>query len=147
MPPAMPAPSTSPVDQINRTTVKELRIAWRQAAVPGELAKFGAGVRTVNFENTPIMVNGLLYIGTGLGTVAALDPKTGAVRWLEETPDGPKEGQTSLGSGGRGVAYWTDGREQRIVSVRGKSLVALDAKTGKRVASFGTSGAVDLTKG
>lgn len=76
----------SPLDQIDRTTVKDLRMAWRQSAVPGELVKFGAGVRTVNFENTPIMVDGVLYIGTGLGTVAALDPKTGAVKWLEGAP-------------------------------------------------------------
>lgn len=137
----------SPTDQINATTVRDLRIAWRQPAVPAALATFAAGVKTVNFENTPIMVGGTLYIGTGLGTVAALDPKNGAVKWLEETPEGPRDGQTSLGSGGRGVAYWTDGRRPRIVSVRGKWLSALDADTGRRITSFGTAGRVDLTQG
>jgi len=139
----------SALDQINRDNVKDLRIAWRQSAVPGDLARLGANVKTVNFENTPLMVDGQLYVGTGLGTVAALDPKTGKVVWLEETPEPVKiDAQTStLGSGSRGVAYWTDGRERRIVFVRGRSLVALDARTGKRDVGFGRAGAVDLGEG
>ncbi len=139
----------SGLDQIRPDNVQNLRIAWRQSAVPGELAARGAGVRTVNFENTPLMVDGLLYVGSGLGTVVALDPKSGKVVWHEETPEPlGKESQTSaLGSGSRGVAYWTDGRNGRIVSIRGRILVALDAKTGRRLAGFGTGGAVDLAQG
>src|SRR5258708_39162429 len=60
----------STLDQINRDNVKALRIAWRQSALPRDLARFGGKVKTVNFENTPLMVNGLLYLGTALGTVA-----------------------------------------------------------------------------
>src|SRR5229473_3371517 len=137
----------SALDQINRDTIKNLRIAWRQSATPGELARFAAGVKTSNFENTPLMVDGLLYIGTGLGTVAALDPKSGKVVWLEETGEKLESQTSQLGSGSRGVAYWTDGRDRRIVSVRGRLLVALDAKTGKRVPGFGMGGAIDLTQG
>ena len=104
-------------------------------------------MKTVNFENTPLMVDGLLYLGTGLGTVAALDPKSGSVVWLEETPEKLESNTSRLGSGSRGVAYWTDGRNGRIVTVRGRWLVALDAKTGKRSPGFGTAGAVDLAQG
>jgi quinoprotein glucose dehydrogenase len=139
----------STLDQINRDNVKDLRIAWRQSALPGDLARFGSKVRTVNFENTPLMVNGLLYLGTALGTVAALDPKTGRVVWLEEMLEPPvlDAPSSSLGSGARSVTYWSDGADRRILVVRGRLLVALDAATGKRVHGFGNAGAIDLTQG
>jgi quinoprotein glucose dehydrogenase len=139
----------SRLDQINRNNVKDLRIAWRQSALPGDLARLGDKVRTVNFENTPLMVNGLLYVGTALGTVAALDPKSGQVVWLEEAiePLNLNAPSSSLGSGARGVTYWSDGKERRILAVRSRLLVALDAATGKRVQGFGNAGAVDLTQG
>ena len=138
----------SPLDQINKDTVKNLRIAWRQSAVPGELATLGAKVRPANFENTPVMIGGLLYLGTALGTVAALDPATGKVVWLEELPpDAALTPTSALGAGARGVAHWSDGGAGRILSLRGRWLVALDAKTGKRIAQFGDGGQVDLATG
>src|SRR5215471_5367234 len=70
----------SPLDQINKDTVKNLRIAWRQPGVPVELAGAFPGARTsTNYEHTPLMVDGLLYMSTGVGTVAALDARTGKV--------------------------------------------------------------------
>jgi len=138
----------SPLDQINKDTVKNLRIAWRQPGVPMELASAFPGARSsTNYEHTPLMVDGLLYMSTGVGTVAALDARSGKVVWFD-VPPAPPGGQPPARSGStRGVAYWTDGRDARIIHTRGPFLIALNAKTGKRYTDFGDDGQVDLTKG
>ena len=75
----------------------------------------------------------------------ALDAVTGAQRWVHREDEGPRGAAAPRLLSGRGLAYWTDGREERILYVTpGYQLIALDAKTGDRIASFGTDGAVDL---
>src|SRR6266849_2358646 len=70
----------SPVDQINKDTVKNLRIVWRQSIIPTELREGRSDVAVPNVsQNTPLMVGGLLYVSTALGTVAALNPENGNV--------------------------------------------------------------------
>jgi outer membrane protein assembly factor BamB len=82
------------------------------------------------------MVDGLLYISTGLGTAAALDPTTGRVAWFDlppgqTSPAGePPIGRDELVSGGgaakRGLAYWTDGSDARVFAITASQLVALN---------------------
>src|SRR5262245_66257822 len=78
----------SPLDQINKNNVKNLRIAWRQSVTPMEVR---GGLRSVrvptNFEATPLMVGGLLYTTTGVDSVVALDPTTGKVLWSALPPE------------------------------------------------------------
>lgn len=70
----------SPLDQINRDNVRRLRIAWRQSAIPAELRAGRPNVSVPsNYEHTPLMAGGLLYMSTAPGLVAALDPVTGQV--------------------------------------------------------------------
>src|SRR6185503_10251891 len=70
----------SPLDQINRKTVSQLRIAWRQSATPMAVREGRPAPPPLpNYQNTPVMVGNLLYISTGYGTVAALDAATGNV--------------------------------------------------------------------
>ena len=132
----------SPLDQINKDTVKGLRIAWRQSALPLPVQKVrpDAGAPRA-YQHTPLKVGGLLYMSTSLGTVAALDPTSGEVVWFDPPP------QKDAGSASRGLAYWTDGKDERIIAISGRFLVALNAKTGQRYADFGTDGAVDLSAG
>jgi quinoprotein glucose dehydrogenase len=136
----------SPLDQINKNTVGRLEIAWRQPGVPAELKAIWPDANAPgNWQNTPIMVDGLLYMSSGVGTVVALDAATGKVVWFDVPPheDGkapPRGGST------RGVAYWANGNDSRIFAMNGANLIALNAKTGKRYADWGTSGAIDLTK-
>ena len=138
----------SPLDQINANTVQRLQIAWRQSGTPDAVT---AGLASVfpppgNYQHTPLMVGGLLYMSTGLGTVAALDPATGSVVWFDPPPvegDGLRRGLAA----NRGLAYWTDGTDERIITLVGQYLVALNAKTGKRYADFGVNGEVDLRQG
>jgi quinoprotein glucose dehydrogenase len=137
----------SPLDQINAETVKNLRIAWRRSAVPEELREaFPKAQAPTNYEHTPLMVDGLLYMSTATGMVAALDPTTGRSVWHDRPPAQPG-GAPARGGATRGIAYWTDGKDARIIANVGSSLVALNAKTGQRYPGFGTDGQVDLTQG
>ena len=131
----------SPLDQINKENARNLRIAWR-------FKTDNLGVRPdYNMQSTPLMVNGVMYTQAGVRrNVVALDPATGEQLWMWRMDEG-KRGQVAprLGAG-RGVAYWTDGKgDERILTVTpGYHLVALNAKTGVPVPSFGKNGVVDL---
>lgn len=132
----------APLDQINKSTVKNLRIAWRQSATPQEMRQAGRDPFVpVNYAHTPLMVGGLLYMNTGPGSVAALDPSTGKVVWFDQPAD-PEE----RGTPNHGLASWTDGNDQRIFTIVGPYLVALHAKTGKRYPGFGEGGRIHLAK-
>ena len=75
----------------------------------------------------------------------ALDAGTGELLWTHSENEGPRGAAAPRQLSGRGLAYWTDGREQRILYVTpGYRLIALDAKTGTKVPGFGNDGAVDL---
>src|SRR4029434_2794103 len=77
--------------------------------------------------------------------VVALNAATGELKWIHSEDEG-KRGETAPRQlSGRGLSYWTDGREERILYVTpGYRLIALDAKTGALVRTFGKDGAVDL---
>ena len=149
----------SPLDQINKDTVKNLKVVWRQSLTPDAVKEGREGVPPppANNETTPLMVGGLVYFSTGIGGVAALDAATGKVVWHVDSSVfnapatavlDPDSGRALAGSATRGVAYWTDGRDERILAlIGGRYLTALNAKTGKRYANFGESGEVDLRKG
>ena len=109
-----------------------------------------------NNETTPLMIGGLVYFSTGIGGVAALDAATGKVVWHVDSlgSTAAVNGTARDDDGGlvggatRGISYWTDGREERIIALlSSRYLVALNPKTGERVRDFGEDGAVDLRKG
>jgi len=136
----------SPLDQINKDTVGKLQIAWRQSGVPEELKAAYPGANAPgNWQNTPLMVDGLLYMSSGVGTVVALDAATGKVVWFDVPPSVDGKGPARGGSS-RSVAYWANGNDSRIFTMSGANLIALNAKTGKRYPDWGTNGAIDLTK-
>ena len=134
----------SPLDQIDADTVGRLRIAWRQSGIPAEVRPDGVEVDApFNYQHTPLAVGDLLYMSTGLGTVAALDPATGEVVWFD-VPPARGEGEPARSSASRGVAYWESGGEARIIAVSAPYRVALDPLTGRRLEDFGDGGEVDL---
>jgi quinoprotein glucose dehydrogenase len=138
----------SPLSGITRDNVKDLRIAWRWASVDRRLQTADPVLRRTRQQDTPIVANGRLYTVTGLGQVAALDPGTGQTLWVYD-PESYKAGRPN--NGGflqRGVAYWTDGRVERILTgTHDAYLISLDAQTGKPDPAFGEAGRVDLTVG
>ncbi len=130
----------SPLDQINADNFYKLEVAWRfKTDSLGPRPEF-------QFESTPLMAKGKLYSTAGSRrTVVSLDAATGELLWVHSENEGERGANAPRQLSGHGLAYWTDGREERILYVTpGYRLIALDAKTGNPVAGFGKSGAVDL---
>jgi quinoprotein glucose dehydrogenase len=128
----------APLDQINRENVRNLKIAWIWRS-----DNFGGSPEYKN-ETTPLMVNGVLYFTAGnRRAVVAADAGTGETLWTWRLDEGNRAEGVRRNS--RGVSYWTDGREERIITVTpGYQLAALNAKTGIPVPTFGKNGIVDL---
>ena len=134
----------SPLDQVDRTNVKDLQIAWRwKTDNLGPRPDF-------NLQATPLMVGGVLYTTAGSRRdVAAIDGATGETLWIYRLDEGTRGAKAPLrAASGRGVTYWSDGTEERILHVtQGYHLVALNAKTGQPIPTFGHNGVVDLFQG
>jgi quinoprotein glucose dehydrogenase len=129
----------SPLDQINRDNVKNLRIAWRwKSENYGPRPQF-------NMEGTPLMVGGVLYATAGFRpNVVAIDAATGETLWNYRLDEGAR-GDRAPRSVSRGVEYWSDGKQARIILItRGYQLVSLDARTGLPDPAFGKNGVIDL---
>ncbi len=167
----------SPLDQITAANFATLRPAWRAKSPDGFLSitlpdgsEWSADSKTIfdelnridpkrwrdgqppfvqNYKATPLMVNGTLYVNTPSSVGAAYDARTGALKWIYN-PKSYESGTTTLTLrwNQRGVAYWTDGTDERIYWGTGDGyLVAVDAKTGRPAAGFGDHGKVDLMEG
>src|SRR5436190_3721278 len=132
----------SPADQINKDNFKNLRIAWR-------LKTDFLGPTPDNlYAATPLYVNGVVYTTAGMRRAAiALNPATGEMLWMHSEDEGPRGDAAPRRGAGRGLSYWSsaDGSDQRILYVTpGYRMIALNAKTGELIRSFGKDGVVDL---
>jgi quinoprotein glucose dehydrogenase len=119
----------SPLTQINKSNVKNLAVAWSFDT------REEGGLQT-----SPIVVNGILYGISPTQKILALNAATGKLLWKFDS--GVAGTQPD-----RGLAYWTDGKSARILVGVMNFLYALDAATGKPIASFGEAGRIDLRKG
>lgn len=138
----------SSLDQITRDNVAGLRIAWRWTSPDDELMARQPGIRTWLNQATPLMVGGVLYVSTSVSQVAAIDAISGRTLWVHDPQIWIHGTPANFGYVHRGVAYWTDGHDARILIGTGNAfLIALDARTGQPVTSFGVDGRVDLTQG
>jgi quinoprotein glucose dehydrogenase len=94
------------------------------------------------------MVGGVLYVSTAPSQVAAIDPVTGRTLWVHDPKIYEAGTPANMGFVHRGVAHWTDGSGSRILIGTGNAyLIALDAKTGEPIPTFGSGGRIDLTEG
>jgi quinoprotein glucose dehydrogenase len=133
----------SPLTQISAANFNALEVAWRfKTDSLGPRPEF-------KLEGTPLMVNDALFTTAGTRrAVVALDAATGELRWVHAEYEGARAAASPRQLSGRGVAYWTDGRDERVLYITtGYRLVALDARTGSRIPSFGKDGIVDLKEG
>ena len=130
----------SALDQINAGNFSKLQVAWRF-----KTDNLGPRPET-NLEGTPLMVNGVVYATGGTRRSAvAINAGTGELLWMHTEQEGARGENAPRQLSGRGLAYWTDGREERIFYVTpGYRLVALNAKTGAPIPGFGQAGIVDL---
>jgi quinoprotein glucose dehydrogenase len=116
----------SPLEQINRKNVKDLQVAWTFDTE-----------ETGGLQTSPIEVNGVLYGITPTQKIFAVDAATGKLLWKFDSeikgtqPD-------------RGLSYWSDGKESRIIAGVMNFVYALDAATGKPIPTFGRDGRIDL---
>ena len=168
----------SPLDQITEENFEDLEIAWRWRSVDTHLARSDGGGTWLAparelFEvlareeperwetelysprpgtslliATPLMVDGVLYLSTPLYQAAAVDARTGETLWSFD-PKAYESGTPAvIPWRHRGVAYWEDGDEARIVWATGDGyLIAVDAQTGRPAADFGDGGRIDLMQG
>ncbi|MGH9347829.1 MAG: PQQ-binding-like beta-propeller repeat protein [Vicinamibacterales bacterium] len=134
----------SPLDQINAGNFNKMEVAWRFKT--DNLGPFPE----YKLEGTPLMVKGVLYTTGGTRrSVIALDARTGELLWTHSIREGKRAAIAPRQLSGRGVSYWTDGKgDDRVLYVTtGYRLVALNARTGAMIGSFGKNGIVDLKDG
>ena len=136
----------SPLDQIDKSNVAKLEIAWRWKSIDYGAERQHDGLAAANMmETTPLMRDGKLLLGTGLGLATALDPRNGETLWVYdpfaggEEPD-PRSQVAFL----RGGVLWSSGDEERLLYASNGDFVSLDTATGRPDPSFGDGGRLDL---
>ncbi|HTE33619.1 MAG TPA: hypothetical protein VK666_24725, partial [Chryseolinea sp.] len=131
----------SPLTQINADNVKHLQVAWMYFANEKPDTTHGIRANAREIQCQPIVVNGVLYGTSAEANLFALNAGTGEQLWkFEPMKEGPK--RTS-----RGVMYWENGDDRRIIYTAGSYLYAVNALTGKSIATFGDNGTTDLHEG
>lgn len=141
------------LSDIHASNFSQLELAWRWASIDGDLnfqallgddADVGFGL----LQGTPLMIDGVLYMLTALNQVAALDAASGEVIWTHDPKvymSGPPI--SPLGFHHRGVAWWSDGENSRVlVSTNDGFVISLIAETGAVDTAF-AGGRIDLTDG
>lgn len=127
-----------PLDQINASNFSSLEIAWR-FKTDREPSRIQAGGNAPDGQR-----RGDATAGSRRAAIA-LDAETGELLWVHGEHEGARGAAAPRQLSGRGLAYWTNGKEERILYVTpGYRLIALNAKTGMPVPGFGKAGAVDL---
>ncbi|NKB33900.1 MAG: PQQ-binding-like beta-propeller repeat protein [Pseudomonadales bacterium] len=142
------------LDQVNAENFDQLEVAWRWTSIDGEVdleAILGDGAEDISFgrlQATPLMIDGVLYMITALNQAVALDAASGEMLWSYD-PQAYLSGYSisPLGYHHRGVAYWSDDKEARILFATNDGyLFSLDAETGEPDADF-AGGRIDMTDG
>jgi quinoprotein glucose dehydrogenase len=129
----------SPLDQIDASNFNNLQIAWQwKVDGPDEY-----------YRTTPLYANGRLFtVGTNRRNAYAIDPATGTQLWKWGMDEGIRWQKAPRRFAGRGLSYWTDGTNERVIVVTpGYHMTSIDAKTGKPDPRFGKNGIVDLMEG
>ncbi len=141
----------SPLGQIDRTNVAQLRVAWTYRT--GALQPESPLNKKAAFEATPILVEGKLFLSTPFNQVIALQPETGGKLWEHDVKLDRSRNYSEVTS--RGVSAWRDTRSapggrcrlRIFMGTLDARLVALDGETGTLCPDFGVNGQVDLTRG
>jgi quinoprotein glucose dehydrogenase len=130
----------SPLDQINASNVKRLKVAWVHHTEDSSERP------ATTIECEPIVVDGVMYIQTAQLQTRALDAATGKPRWnFTPTATGRRRGPGIS----RGVTYWRnpdDSKDQRIYAPNSERLFCLNAATGQPNPGFAQEGMLDLIK-
>ena len=142
----------APLEQINKNNVHELEVIWDWASIDNQAVIERPQFVPSGFKATPISRNGVLYVSTSLGYIAAIDARTGQEIWTFSTETWEHGRPANNGFNHRGVTFWekptSDGFEPRIImSTANAFLWSINAETGEPDDSFGKNGRTDLTEG
>jgi len=129
--------SYSPLKEINKENVHQLKLAW--IFNPEDAAE---GSRFGGSQCNPIIIDGIMYVASARHRIYALNANSGKKIWSFDPFDGGPGGGSF-----RGVTYWEDGNDKRILFTGGDNLFALNAKTGKLITEFGKNGKVSMNVG
>jgi quinoprotein glucose dehydrogenase len=131
----------SALDQINASNFNSLQVAWQWNA--------GAFGSDEYYRTTPLYANGRVFtVATTRRVATAIDPDNGETLWMWRLDEGIRWQKAPRQFAGRGLAYWTDGNEERVIVVTpGYHMASLDAKTGVPDPKFGKNGVIDLMDG
>lgn len=134
----------APLDQIDAENFADLQVVWRWTSIDENL-KEKTRFKPYDFRATPLYVDGTVYICTNFCQVAGLEATSGDLLWQHD-PQSYEGGRiTHAAFHHRGLEYWTDGTEERVViATGGRQLVSVDTKTGRPDPDFGVDGVVDL---
>jgi quinoprotein glucose dehydrogenase len=120
----------SKLNQITLQNASQLKIAWTYSMPDSG-----------QMQSNPLIIQGILYGISSTVQAFALNAATGKEIWRFGDP------LKHWSATSRGVSYWTDGKEKRILFTAGSNLWALDARTGKPATGFGVEGKIDLHTG
>lgn len=128
------------LSQINLKNVKDLKPAWVYHTGDADTAAHS------QIQCNPIMVHNTVYITSPRLRLIALDPGTGKSKWIFNpvAQDQNQSGKDFNMNNNRGVTYWEDGSDKRILYCAGSYIYAVDAETGALKKDFGIDGRVDL---
>jgi quinoprotein glucose dehydrogenase len=128
---------------IDTSNVTQLQPAWTYRTGDADT------VHHSQIQCNPIVVNGILYGTSPTLKLFAVDAATGAHRWTFDPADSTLQNSVMqfILNNNRGVTYWSQGNDQRILYTAGSFLYAVNALTGKLIDSFGHQGSVDLHDG
>ena len=115
----------APLEQIDRDNVGDVQILWQRPALDASYVEAYPDLvdsdqrpgRRNNLKSTPIFIDGVLYAPNSVGLVEAFDPGSGETVWVQE-PFAPTLAEVA-GSSSRGLDYWTDGTDRRLILVKG----------------------------
>ncbi|SKB81811.1 pyrroloquinoline quinone-dependent dehydrogenase [Daejeonella lutea] len=127
----------SVLDQVNLNNVNQLEVAWTH-----KFSDAPQGSRGGSSESNPIIIDGVMYTMSARHRVYALNATTGEQIWSFDPFNGGAGGGV-----GRGVTYYEDGADKRIMFTGGDQLFSVNAATGQLITSFGNGGKVSMNVG
>ncbi|KAA9035949.1 PQQ-binding-like beta-propeller repeat protein [Ginsengibacter hankyongi] len=135
--------------EVDTSNVGELQVAWEYHTGDADTGS------STQIQCNPIIVNGVLYALSPKMKLFALDAATGKENWVFNPEvlnridtNAPAKLPLTFLNTGRGVSYWTDGKDdKRVFYTAGYYLICLNANTGKIITTFGENGHIDLHDG
>ena len=127
----------SVLKEINKENVHQLKLAW--TFNPDDAVE---GSRFAGSQCNPIIIDGIMYVASARHRIYAVNANNGKQVWSFDPFNGGPGGGSF-----RGVTYWEDGNDKRILFTGGDNLFALNAENGKPIPEFGKNGKVSMNVG